>query len=108
MVLGFTFGFSLLKWLMYFEFSKALCSDIADAFEDVTGFSISPDVLRLCSRGNILDLHQCRRLVVVSRVREAIEDGIGVMDALFDVADRLSISYESARHMWYNSQELLK
>lgn len=93
---------------MYFEFSKALCSDIADAFEDVTGFSISPDVLRLCSRGNILDLHQCRRLVVVSRVREALEDGIGVMNALFDVADRLSISYESARHMWYNSQELLK
>lgn len=93
---------------MYFEFSKTLCSDISDAFEDVTGFSISPDVLRLCSRGNILDLHQCRRLVVVSRVREALEDGIGVMDALYDVADRLSISYESARYMWYDSQELLK
>lgn len=93
---------------MYFEFSKALCSDIADAFEDVIGFSISPDVLRLCSRGNILDLHQCRHLVVVSRVREAIENGTGVVDALFDVADRLSISYESARHMWYKSQGLLK
>lgn len=93
---------------MYFEFSKALCSDIADAFEDVTGFSISPDVLRLCSRGNILDLHQCRRLVVVSRVREAIENGSGVLAALYAVADRLSISYETACHMWYDSKELLK
>lgn len=93
---------------MYFEFSKALCSDIADAFEDVTGFSISPDVLRLCSRGNILDLHQCRRLVVVSRVREAIENGSGVLDALYAVADRLSISYETACHMWYDSKELRK
>ena len=93
---------------MYFEFSKALCSDIADAFEDVIGFSISPDVLRLCSRGNILDLHECRRLVVVSRVREAIENGIGVLDALYAVADRLSISYNTACHMWYDSKELLK
>lgn len=93
---------------MYFEFSKTLCSDIADAFEDVTGFSISPDVLRLCSRGNILDLHQCRRLVVVSRVREAIENGSGVLDALYAVADRLSISYDTASHMWYDSKELRK
>lgn len=93
---------------MYFEFSKSLCSDIADAFEDVIGFSISPDVLRLCSRGNILDLHECRRLVVVSRVREAIENGTGVLDALYAVADRLSISYNTACHMWYESKELLK
>lgn len=93
---------------MYFEFSKTLCSDIADAFEDVIGFSVSPDVLRLCSRGNILDLHECRRLVVVSRVREAIENGTGVLDALYAVADRLSISYNTACHMWYESKELLK
>ena len=93
---------------MYIEFSKALCSDIADAFEDVIGFSISPDILRLCGRGNILDLHQCRRLVVVSRVREAIENGSGVLDAISAAADRLSISYEAARHMWYDSEELLK
>lgn len=93
---------------MYFEFSKSLCSDIADAFEDVIGFSISPDVLRLCSRGNILDLHECRRLVVVSRVSEAIENGTGVLDALYAVADRLSISYNTACHMWYESKELLK
>lgn len=93
---------------MYIEFSKTLCSDIADAFEDVIGFSISPAILRLCSRGNILDLHQCRRLVVVSRVREAIENGSGVLDAIYAAADRLSISYEAACHMWYNSKELLK
>lgn len=93
---------------MYFEFSKALCSDIADAFEDVIGFSISPDVLRLCSRGNILDLHQCRRLVVVSRVREAIENGSGVLDALYAVANRLSISYEAVSHMWYDSKDMRK